>query len=66
MIQTAILIDGARIFRIISGVTCGDLANQRFLIDLEVQQVNTTLTDDATEEWSKKKTSGHLPSLWFP
>ena len=49
-IRTAILIDGARIFRIVSGVICGDLANRRFPMDLEVQQVNTTLTDDATGE----------------
>ena len=50
MIQTAILIDRARIFQIVSGVTCGDLANQRLPMDLEVQQVNTTLTDDAAGE----------------
>ena len=49
-IRTAILIDRAHIFRIISGVTCGDLANWRFPMDLEVQRVNTTLTDDATGE----------------
>ena len=49
-IRTAIRIDGARIFQIVSGVTCGDLANQRFLMDLEVQQVNTTLADDAAGE----------------
>ena len=49
-IRTAILIDGAHIFRIISGVTCGDLANRRLPMDLEVQRVNTTLTDDATGE----------------
>ena len=50
MVQTAILIDRAHIFQIISGVTCGDLVNQRFLMDLEVQRVNTTLTDNVTGE----------------
>ena len=50
MIRTAILIDRAHIFRIVSGVTCGDLTNRRFPMDLEVQQVNTTLTDDAIGE----------------
>ena len=49
-IRTAILIDGARIFRIVSGVTCGDLANQRLPMDLKVQRVNITLTDNATGE----------------
>ena len=49
-IQTAILIEGARIFRIVSGVTCGDLTNWRFPMELEVQQVNTTLTDNAAGE----------------
>jgi hypothetical protein len=43
-------IEGAHIFRIVSGVTCGDVEDRRFPIELEVQQVNTTPADDAAEE----------------
>jgi hypothetical protein len=53
-IQTLILIEGAYIFRIISGDTWGDLTNWMFPMELEVQWVNTTLADDVTGECSKK------------
>ena len=43
-------IEGARIFRIVSGVTCGDGEDRTIPIDLEVQRVNTTPADDAAEE----------------
>ena len=50
MIRTAIRIDRACKFQIVSGVTYGDLANQRLPMILEVQWVNTTLSDDAAGE----------------
>jgi hypothetical protein len=53
-IRTLILIEGACIFQIISGVTLGDLTNWIFPMELEVQRVNTTLSDDAAGECSKK------------
>jgi hypothetical protein len=43
-------IEGACIFRIVSGVTCGDREDQTIPIELEVQRVNTTPADDAAEE----------------
>ena len=49
-IQTLILIEGAHIFQIIFGVTCGDAEDHMLAIHLEIQRVTTTLSDNAAGE----------------
>ena len=50
MIRTLILIEGAHIFQIVFGVTCGDTEDCTLVIHLEIQQVTITLSDDAAGE----------------
>ena len=50
MIRTLILIEGAHIFQIVFGVTCEDTEDCMLAIYLEIQQVTTTLSDDAAGE----------------
>ena len=50
MIRTLILIEGACIFRIVFGVTCGDAEDCTLAIHLEIQRVTTTLSDDVAGE----------------
>ena len=49
-IRTLILIEGAHIFRIVFGVTCGDIEDRTLAIHLEIQRVTATLSDDAAGE----------------